>query len=187
MNSRLSKLSQPLSAEQRRIAEEMNAGPRAGSAFGGPFEVWLRSPRYADAVQRFGAFMRYQTSLPPRLSELAILICARHWTAQYEWFIHAPIAESAGVSANVIGDLHAGRVPDLPDPVELALYTFATSLLANGRVDDLVYDRAVAALGEPALVELSGLLGYYTLVAFTLNAFEVEVPQAGFEPLTKPI
>jgi 4-carboxymuconolactone decarboxylase len=166
-----------LSAEQRRLRDAMTTGPRGKSAAsGGPFEVWLHSPAFGDQVQRFGAHVRYANSLGPRISELATLICARHWGADYEWFVHAPLARQAGIPADAIEDLRVGRELHLTDETDRAVYGFCLELLGQRRVSDATYVIAEGRLGKSALIELVGLLGYYSLVALTLIAFEVQPP-----------
>lgn len=168
-----------LSEEQRKLRDAMTSGPRgASAASGGPFEVWLHSPTFGDHVQRFGAHVRYSTSLAPRVSELAILVCARHWKADYEWFAHAPIAEKAGVPPDVIEALRAGRPVHFANETDGAVYSFCRELLGQRRVSDTTYEIAERQLGKSALIELVGLLGYYSLVALTLNAFEVLPPDS---------
>lgn len=178
--SRLGVLSEhDLSDEQRRLRDAMTRGPRGKSAAsGGPFDVWLHSPAFGEQVQRFGAHMRYANSLGPRISEFAILICARHWNADYEWFVHAPIATQAGVPADAIEDLRVGRDVQLSEDTDRAVYGFCRELLGQRRVCDATYAIAEGRLGKSALVELVGLLGYYSLVAMTLIAFEVLPPSA---------
>jgi 4-carboxymuconolactone decarboxylase len=139
--------------------------------------AWLPSPELAQRAQHLGAFLRYETSLGPRSSELAILVVARHWSSAYEWAIHAGEAARAGLGEAVIAALGAGRRPDLDGPVEETVYDVATELVAGAGLTDATFTRAEAALGRPALVELVGLVGYYTMVAMTLNAFEVPVPE----------
>src|SRR5262249_36366586 len=98
-----------LNPRQRALLDSIRSGPRGGKAsLGGPFGVYLHAPEVGDLTQQLGAFCRFKTSLPPRLSEFAILVTARHWRAQYEWHAHAKIAEGAGVSARTIADLKAG-------------------------------------------------------------------------------
>jgi 4-carboxymuconolactone decarboxylase len=139
--------------------------------------AWLASPELAQRAQHLGAFLRYDTSLGPRSSELAILVVARHWSSAYEWAIHAGEAARAGLGEAAIAALGAGRRPDLDSPVEEAVYEVATELVAGAGLADATFTRAEAALGRRALVELVGLVGYYTMVAMTLNAFEVPVPE----------
>lgn len=145
--------------------------------------VWLRSPALAARAQRLGEFARYETSLGPRRSEIAILVVARHWTAQYEWAMHAAEATRAGVPADVIADIAARQTPRFDDETERIVYEFSAALVHSHAVPDATYRAAVETLGEQATVELVGVLGYYTLVAMTLNAFEIEPPPMGIEPL----
>jgi 4-carboxymuconolactone decarboxylase len=176
--SRLGVLSEhDLTDEQRRLRDAITQGPRGKSAAsGGPFEVWLHSPAFGEQVQHFGAHVRYGNALGPRISEFAILICARHWGAEYEWFVHAPIATQAGVPAEAIEALRVGRNVQLTDDTDRVVYDFCRELLGQRRVCDATYALAERRLGKSALVELVGLLGYYSLVALTLIAFEVLPP-----------
>jgi 4-carboxymuconolactone decarboxylase len=137
----------------------------------------LPSPELAQRAQHLGVFLRYETSLGPRSTELAILVVARHWSSAYEWAIHAGEAARAGLGEGVIAALGAGRRPDLDGATEEAVYAVATELVAGAGLADPTFARAEAALGRQALVELVGLVGYYTMVAMTLNAFQVPVPE----------
>ena len=166
---------------QRRVHDEIVAGPRGGVA--GPLAAWLHSPELADRAQRLGEFARFNSSLPPRLSELAILVTARHWRAQYEWFAHEPIALKAGVDPDIVAAIREGRRPAFAARDEEAVYALATSLHETHAVDAETYRTAVDRLGEMAVVDLVGVLGYYVLVAMTLNAFEVAVPDGAPAPL----
>ena len=139
-------------------------------------QAWLPSPELAQRAQHLGAFLRYDTSLGPRLSELAILVVARRWTSDYEWAIHADEAARAGVPGDVIAAIGHGRTPVLEGEAEQVVFDAATELAHGARLSDDVFARAEAALGRPTLVELVGLVGYYTMVAMTLNAFEVPPP-----------
>ncbi len=181
--SRLGTLTEEnLSDAQRKLREAMIQGPRGmAAAAGGPFEVWLHSPAFGHRVQEFGAYMRYGTSLSPRVSELAILTCARHWDAAYEWAAHVGHAASAGVPMSTIAALRENRELRFEDDTDAAVYAFCGELLQQRRVTDSSYARLGTLLGTSALVELVGLLGYYSLVALTLNAFEVEPPERGTE------
>jgi 4-carboxymuconolactone decarboxylase len=175
--SRLPELaSEALSPEQAALLEAIASTRGADIALQGPFAVWMHSPGLGEAAQRLGARLRYHSSLPPRLSELVILACARHWRAAFEWHVHAPLARRAGVAAPVIEAVRLGREPAFAAADEAAVHAFALSLLRTSRVPDPVYQQAGGLLGDAALVELAGLVGYYTLVAFTLNAFEVDAP-----------
>jgi len=180
--SRLSDLDvDQMSPAQRRVHDEIAAGPRGGVA--GPLTVWLHSPDLADRAQKLGEFARFNSSLPPRLSELAILVTARHWRAQYEWFAHEPFALKAGLGPEVITAIRERRRPIFSARDEEAVYDLATSLHENHAVGEDTYRTAVERLGETMVVDLVGLLGYYVLVAMTLNTFEVAVPDGATRPL----
>ena len=169
-----------LTAEQKSIYDDILQS--RGGSIGGPFSAWLRSPVLAERAQKLGAFCRYETSLPARLSELAILITAKHWRANVEWHIHAPIAEDAGLSGVVIAALKAGEKPDFQREDEASVYDLAMELYATRRVSEATYTRVVAELGETPVVDLVGVLGYYALVAMTLNVFEVDLADMSTPP-----
>jgi 4-carboxymuconolactone decarboxylase len=170
-----------MTARQREIAADM-LRTRGKGAIGGPFGVFLRAPDYGDLAQKLGAHCRYRTAVPPRLSEFAILVLARLWRAQYEWYAHAPIAAKAGVSEKTIKDLQAGRAPASAPKDERALYDFISELHKTRRVSDKTYGRVHALLGDAGMVELTGILGYYTLIAMTLDVFRVPLPEGEVLP-----
>lgn len=172
-----------LTEEQRRVAEQIQSGPRGGLA--GPFWSWLRSPELADRAQKLGELVRYNSTLPPRLFELAVLVTAQHWKAQFEWYAHAPLARKAGLGESIIAAIQAGARPNFTVADEAAVYDFATELYARRRVGDATYAATLAHLGERGVVELVGILGYYALVSMTLNVFGIEVPQ-GAPPFREP-
>ena len=169
-----------LSREQAKAYDAIVAGPRGRVA--GPLRVWLESPELADRAQALGAFCRFATSLPPRLSELAILVTGAHWQAAFEWHAHAPIGLEAGLDAGAIEAIRVGKRPDLTKSDEAAVYAFAKELLDTRKVSDVTYKRAVAEVGLAAVVELVGILGYYGLVSMTLNAFEVALSDGAPQP-----
>ena len=160
---------------QRRVAEAAASGKRGHIP--APLRAWLHSPEMGDRAQHLGAFLRYDTSLAPALSELAILVTARFWTAHFEWYAHKREALKAGIEPAVIAAIATRRVPPLSDAKAQAVYDYAGALHAQHIVPDPVHAAALAALGETGLVELVGLLGYYTLVAMTLNAFQIGLPE----------
>lgn len=168
-----------LDAAQRKVYDDIVAGPRGEVV--GPLGVWLRRPELADRAQRLGAYARYGTSLPPVLSELAILVVARTWGSEFEWLVHKPIALAAGVPAAAVEAIRTGRAPLLEDSAQSAVYAFCAALLSDHHVDDDLYAGAVLALGETGVVDLVGILGYYSLISMTINAFRVP-PPAGAEP-----
>lgn len=171
-----------MTAAQRRLLEALRAGPRGKSITPrGPFGAWMHAPELGLLAQALGAHARYKTALPPRLSEFAILCTARLWRAQYEWFAHAPMAEKAGVKPQTIRDLKAGRAPKSAPKDERAIYDFVQELYKTRRVSERRYKRVQAILGDAAMVELVGILGYYALISMTLNVFHMLPPEN--EPL----
>ena len=179
--SRLKNLAhEDMTAAQRRVRDDILAGPRG--RVGGPMNAWFRSPELAGLSQKLGAFCRFGTSLEPRLSELAILIVARHWTAQVEWATHQPVAVRAGISEDVTEAIKEHRRPAFDRRDERVLYEFCTQLMEQKSVNGPTYAMALETFGERGLVELVAVVGYYTYVAMTLNSFQVPV-QDGEPPL----
>jgi 4-carboxymuconolactone decarboxylase len=167
-----------LTTVQRALLDSIRSGPRGGSiTIRGPFAVFLHAPDFGKLAQQLGGFCRYQTAVPPRLSEFAILVTAKLWRAQYEWFAHVPQAERAGVTKETISDLHKGRVPKSLPEDERAIYDFIQELYKTRRVSDKNFKRVVAVLGEPATVEFVGILGYYVLISMILNVFRMSPPE----------
>ena len=148
----------------------------AEGGMSGPFNAWLRSPVLGEAAQRVGEAVRFESALPPQLRELAILVVAAKWKAQYEWWAHEKIARREGLDEGVIESVKAETLPDFSNSTEAIVYNFARELLDEHRVSDHLYNDAVEQLGEARVVELVILLGYYTLVSMTLNVSEVPVP-----------
>lgn len=140
---------------------------------------WLPNPELARRAQRLGELLRYDTSLEPTLSELAILVCARHWTSHHEWTAHKRIALEAGLDPQTVDDIAARKSqPFLRTAREAAVFGVASTLLGQTKLDDALYAQGLAILGELGMVDLVGILGYYSLVALTLNAFELGLPEA---------
>ena len=152
---------------QKTMMEHLLAGERRGA--GGPFNVLLRSPEMGDLAQQFGASMRFHSSLPKKLNEMAIIITARHWTAQYEWTAHRKAAAEAGLSESIIQAIAAGKRPSSMDPAETVVYNFGNELLNSKQVSDPVFKAAVEKFGERGVVDLIGVMGYYQLVSMLLN------------------
>jgi len=159
---------------QRGVYDTIARGPRKGVR--GPLAVWLHRPELAQNAQALGRYCRYETLLPARLSELAILVIARAWRAEYEWYVHKPIALKAGLSPQVVEAIRSHAVPVFDHRAEAAIYEFLMELHRTRAVSDAVYAEAVAQLGEPGVVDLVGLAGYYTLISMTINAFQVALP-----------
>ena len=169
-----------LTPAQRRVHDAIVAGPRGRVE--GPLRVWLLSPALAERAQELGAFCRYHTKLPPRLSELAILVTGAFWKAGFEWHVHAPIAREAGVPAEAIEALRLGKEPRFANADEAAVYAFSRELWTERRVSDATYRRTAQLLGDETTVELVGILGYYGLISMTINAFEVPLPLGVDQP-----
>lgn len=168
-----------MNATQLALIEALRAGPRGKSLTPrGPFAAWMHAPEFGQLAQALGAHARYKTALPSRLSEFAILCTARLWRAQYEWFAHEPMALKGGVKPKTIQDLRAGRKPLGAPKDERALYDFIQELYKTRRVSDRTYKRVRAFLDEAAMVELTGILGYYALISMTLNVFHMLPPES---------
>jgi len=177
-----------LTREQQALVDAISSGPRGRFSNSGPFAVYLHAPGFGHLAQQLGGYVRLGTSVPPRLSELAILCTARFWQAQYEWVAHAAIAAKQGVKPATIRDLQAGRAPKSAPRDEKAIYTFVKELYATRRVSDATYKRVHKLLGDAGMVELVGILGYYAMVSMILNVFRMPVPEgtpAPFREATK--
>ncbi len=170
-----------MSPEQKKVAEAIMSGPR--KSLSGPFNAWLRSPELADRLQKVGEYIRFNTSLPHRLNEFAILITAREWSSQYEWYAHYPLAIKAGLNPQVAADLAAGKRPADMQQDEKIVYDFSIQLHRDKKVSDETFKAAVAKFGETGVMDLIGVNGYYDLVSMTLNTAEVPVPAGEAPPL----
>lgn len=184
---RLQKLDEnTLTTEQRALAQSIASGPRGQFKMSGPFAIYLHAPTFGELAQKLGGHLRFKTSVSPRLSEFAILCTAQHWKAQYEWAMHEPMAEKAGVKPATIRDIQAGRAPKSAPSDEKALYAFVKELYAKRRVSTPTYNRAKKVLGETGVVELVGILGYYAMVSMTLNTFKAPLPDGYKTPFKEP-
>jgi len=170
--SRFRKLDpEQLSPEQRAVFDAI-AAPRGG-VVPTPFHILLESPELASLTQALGAFCRYRTQLGPKLSELLVLITASHWGADYEFAVHAPEARKAGVPEAVIATVKAKQPPPFDDAESQLLYEFATSFFETRDVPDALFEKALAQFGRRRVVELAGVLGYYSGLAMLLRIFRV--------------
>ncbi|MGH6671017.1 MAG: carboxymuconolactone decarboxylase family protein [Xanthobacteraceae bacterium] len=184
---RLPELSeQTLTPEQRALAGSIKSGPRGQFKMAGPFAIYLHSPAFGELAQKLGGHLRFHTGIPPRLMEFAILVTASQWKAQYEWAMHAPMAEKQGVKPQTMRDLQAGRAPKTAPRDEMVIYAFAKELYAKRRVSKATFNRAYKLLGEAGTVELVGLLGYYAMVSMTLNTFMAPLPEDIKAPFKEP-
>lgn len=164
-----------MSPAQRAVHDRIVSGPRG--KIQGPLRAALHNPELADRWQALGALLRYDTSLTPRQSELAILVTGRACSSPFEWYAHRLESERIGLETPVIEALLAREIPTGLVEAEAVVVAFAAELNAYRSVSDAVYARALALLGTVAVVELTALVGYYTMVAMTLNAHEIPLPE----------
>jgi 4-carboxymuconolactone decarboxylase len=169
---------------QKTMMDHLVSGERRGA--GGPFNVLLRSPEMGDLVQQFGASMRFHSSLPRKLNEMAIIITARQWMAQYEWNAHRTAAAQAGLNEAIIKSIASGKRPESMDSDETAVYNFGTELLNTHQVSDAVFKTAKDKFGERGVVDLISVMGYYQLVSMLLNVDRYPLP-AGVKPELQPL
>jgi 4-carboxymuconolactone decarboxylase len=182
-----------MTAEQRAVADSIMKGPRAAvgspaaapgaTSLSSPFNVWNRSPELADRLQKIGEYVRFKSSLPARLNEFAILIVARKWGAQYEWFAHHRLAMAGGLDPAVAEDLLQGRTPANMKADEQVVYDFTNELLEQHGVSDAMFNRATGAFGERGVADLIAVTGYYVLVAMTVNVDRTPIPNGGKPPM----
>jgi 4-carboxymuconolactone decarboxylase len=163
-----------MTPDQRATYDESIASKRGSPP--PPMMAWLYSPEMARHATRLGAFLRYDTTLSAQHSELAILVTARQWSAQYEWYAHKKMALAAGLSPRIIDAINARRTPSFDDPKAEVIYDVSRALHESHVIPAALHATARDLLGEQGLVELIGLLGYYTLVSMTLNAYEFGLP-----------
>jgi 4-carboxymuconolactone decarboxylase len=165
---------------QRGIAEAIRNGPRGRMS--GPFNAWLRNPVLADRLQKVGEYVRFNTSLDKRINEMAILMTAQAWGAQYEWYAHAPLALKAGLDPSVLAAIGAGRKPENMKDDEAIVWEFTTQLRRDHSVDDAIYAKALEKFGEPGIIDLIAVNGYYDVVSMTLNVARVKPPAEAETP-----
>jgi 4-carboxymuconolactone decarboxylase len=174
-----------MSAEQQGMTRAVLEGQRGNMQ--GPYNVLLRSPELGQLAQAFGAHTRFNSSLPLQLNELAILLIARDWTAQFVWWAHRRIAEDAGLPVDLVQAI-SNQTPmpkNLPDDV-VAVFEFCTELIQTRKVSDSAFAHVAKHFGERGVVDLMGTLSYYTLVCMSLNVDDYPLPD-GVEPeLTAP-
>ncbi len=181
-----------LTPEQRALTDAIKSGPRAKLAssgaskpgpLGGPFNVWLRSPGIGNLVQQLGEEIRFRSSLAGKLNELAILITARHWTSQYEWFAHHKLALEGGLDPAIAQAIAQGRRPARMDADETIVYEFSRELHETQGVSDATYKTALERFGERGVVDLITVNGFYGLVSMCLNVDQTPLPEGTPLPL----
>lgn len=164
-----------MNADQKQTYDESIAGKRGAPP--APMMAWLNSPEMARHATRLGGTLRFDTMFPAKLSEIAILVTARHWTSHYEWFAHKRLALKGGMDPKIIEDIRDRRTPHFDDPTAQMIYDVAKSLHEGHALTKALYEEAVTVLSLRGLVEIIGLCGYYTMVSMTLNTFEFDLPE----------
>jgi len=181
-----------LTPEQKKVADAIRSGPRAAvknssaakpGPLGGPFNVWLRSPGIGNLIQSLGAEIRFRSSLPSKLNELAIIVTARHWTCQYEWFAHHRLALEAGLNPAIGEDIAQGRRPAKMDADETIVYNFSRELHETHGVSEATFKAARERFGERGVVDLIAVNGFYGLVSMALNVDHTPLPEGEKLPL----
>jgi len=182
-----------MTPDQRRYADAVMAGPTSStgsaavvpgaSTIGSPFNVYLRSPVLADQLRRVGEHIRFKSSLPAKLNEFAILVTARQWGAQYEWFAHHRLALKAGLNPAIAEDLAQGRRPAGMQDDEAAIYNFSQELHSTHAVSDATYKAVLERFGEQGVMDLIAVNGYYVLVSMVLNVDRTPLPGGAEPPL----
>jgi 4-carboxymuconolactone decarboxylase len=176
--------SDDMTPSQRAVHDEIVSGIRGRLI--GPLRAVIHSPDLARRWSQLGEYLRFSTCLPKKLNELAIIVTGRHWNAQIEFLIHAEAARSAGLDPACIEAIRSGEPPTFADEPEAEVYEFARSLLQTGTIDASLHGAVAARWGSRGVVELTALIGYYSMVAMTLNAHEIPLPDGALPPLRTP-
>ena len=173
--NRLNQLSpEQMTPAQLEVYQSISAGPRGEVR--GPFLPLIHSADMTKHIEKLGAYIRYESRVPERQRELAICMVGAAWQADFEWYTHAPLARKQGISDAALAQIAKGETPVLEDPLDQITFQLVNEVQKTRRVSDDTYGRAVELLDEQGVVDLVGLVGYYTLLAMTLNTFEVDVP-----------
>ena len=176
--------SDTLTPEQQTMVTDLLAGSR--TSLDGPFNAYLRSPDMGNIAQKLGEYVRFRTSVPRKLNEMAIILTARHWSSQYQWYAHKPMAIAAGLSESVADDIAAGRRPSAMKADEAVVYDFCAEMRERHRVSDATFAAAVSLLGEQGVMDLVAAMGYYDLVSMTLNLDRYPLPANAQPPFPEP-
>jgi 4-carboxymuconolactone decarboxylase len=172
-----------LSPAQKAWADVIAVPPRNAKFGAPPYRAYIRNPELAPKLSALSDYLRWNTTLPPRLSELAILITARQWTAQYEWFAHYPLALKGGLDPGIANDIAAGKRPANMKDDEAALYDLAMALYVDKKVSDPVYKAALEKFGERGIMDIIGIIGYYDITSMTLITMQAGAPNDSVPPL----
>lgn len=166
---------------QREVAAAIAAGPRGEVR--GPFIAWIHHPELARRLQALGEQLRWKSTLPPQLVELAVLICARRWTCQHEWLMHEKLAREASLDERVISSISRNQKPENLSPEQAAVYEFCKDLHATGRASDEAFAAVGERFGLQGALDLIALSGYYSLMAMLLNTAGLPLPGNAPPPL----
>lgn len=175
-------LPQDFNRRQREVAETMATGPRGHAT--GLMGLWLHNPDLADRMQRVGEYLRFNGTLPGKLTEMTILLVAREWRCHHEWLIHEPLATKKGLSPEIIAAIREQRRPSFTAPAEERVYIYVYEMLHEHRVSDASFAGVRDEFGLAGIVELAGLIGHYIIGAATLNAAEFDLPPNIAAPFT---
>ncbi|MGH7415312.1 MAG: carboxymuconolactone decarboxylase family protein [Candidatus Rokuibacteriota bacterium] len=170
-----------MTPRQRESYQSIVSGPRKGAR--GPFNALLRSPEVADRVQKVGEYIRFQSTIPAALNEMAILITGRFWGAQYEFWAHSRLARTAGLADGIIDAIAEGRRPPAMSDDERIVYDFCTQLFRDKAVDDAAFAAAVGRFSEQGVIDLIAASGYYSIVSMVLNVDRYPLPPGESPPL----
>ena len=169
-----------LDEKQKPLGEQIMKVSSVG--LGGPYNPMIRSPVLGQRLYDLFYYLRWQTSVPTKLNEFAILIIGRQWRSQVEWFAHAPLAAKAGLSPDIIAELKASKRPSNMAEDEAVVYDFVTELTTTQKVSDATYARAKKVFSDQQIVDLTAVAGNYVMVAMILAATESTVPPDKVEP-----
>ena len=172
-----------LTQQQKAWVDAIAAPPRNAKYNNPPFRAYTRNPDLASRIIAMADYLRWNSSLPARLSELAILVTARQWTAQYEWFAHYPLAIKAGLDPQVAADIARGVRPEKMKDDEAALYDLAIALYRDKKVSDDVYKAALDKFGERGIMDVIGIIGFYDITSMTLITMQAGAPNDSVPPL----
>jgi 4-carboxymuconolactone decarboxylase len=173
-----------LTDAQKKAIEEFKAARSVDIS--GPFVAMLRSPEVMNRARAMGDYLRFRSSLPPRLSEFVILLTSRRWTQQYEWNAHAPLAVKGGLNADIVKAIAEGRRPERMAEDEEIVYALFDEIQHHLSVSDGTYARAVGKIGEQGVIDVMGIAGYYTMLAMVMNTARTPLPD-GAKPALAPL
>ena len=173
-----------MSPLQREVAAEIAAGPRGEVR--GPFLALIHNAELARRVQALGEHLRWKSRLPPKLLELAVLVTARRWTCQFEWFMHEKLARKAGLAEHIIQAIGSAKLPERMSKEESLVHAFCLQAHTTGHVDDATFAAAKDLFGLDGVLELLALNGYYSMMAMVLNSSGIPLPP-GKEPPLAPL